>query len=325
VAFLPDGHRLVSSSSSEIKMWDSEQAAGDLTLEDDHPVLGLAFSPDGTRLASAGRNGMVRVWDVAAGRSGPPLKGHAGMVWSVAFSPDGAQLASTGSDGTIRLWDAATGRGLKALEIQGGSVRGVAFSRDGHRMAAASGEVLKAWDTAIGREILSLKKGGVAEISAKVAISPDGALLASGGKPGEMKLWDAATGRAIRTWRTAGLEGLAFSPDGRYLLYINMSGSTDNRSLKVVDLESGSISMRLEGHTASVLAVSFSPDGRRIASAGEDNTVRLWDTSTGQETLTLKGHTATIFAVAFSPDGRRIASAGLDKTIRVWCAAPRDR
>ncbi|HEX5270039.1 MAG TPA: hypothetical protein VFW33_06120, partial [Gemmataceae bacterium] len=91
---------------------------------------------------------------------------------------------------------------------------------------------------------------------------------------------------------------------------------------KVWDAATGQVVQNLTGHSALVAGVCFSPDGRRLATASQDETVKLWDTATGQEALTLKGHTGMVTSVCFSADGNRLASASYDGTVRVWDATP---
>ena len=279
-------------------------------------VMGVAYSPDGCRLASASWDQSVKVWDAATGRELLTLKGHTNAVNVVAYSPDGRRLASGSNDRSVKLWDAATGQELRTLNGHADGVWGLAFSPDGRHLASAGRDrVLKMWDAVTGQELRTLK--GHVNAVMEVAFSPDGRRLASASEDRSVRVWDAATGQELLT--IAGhlrmVNAVAYSPDGHRLA----SGSTD-QTVKLWDAATGQELRTLYGHTSDVFAVAFSPDGRRLASAGADQTVKVWDTATGQALLTLKGHGAQVDRLAFSPDGRCLASASKDQTVKVWDA-----
>jgi WD40 repeat protein len=282
-------------------------------------AVAVAFSPDGTRLASASYDHMVRVWDVLTGRTLHTLSGHTEQVLAVAFGSDGARLASAGIDKTIRLWDVAKGEPLPTtFEGHTSRINAVTFSPDGKTLASASEDkTLVLWDVATG-ESLRTFKGHRGDVNA-VSFSPDGRHLASASDDNTLKLWDVETGGTLRTFtgHTHWVTGLAFSPDGGQMA----SASLDN-TLKLWDVASGMPVRTFNGHTDFVNAVAFSPDGARLASASWDNTLKLWDASTGKALRTLSGHQDDVVSVAFSPDGSRLASASDDTTIMMWQLLP---
>jgi hypothetical protein len=160
------------------------------TLTGTGAVHSVAFSPDGTRLASGCNDRTVKLWHAASGQELRTLTGHAGEVLSVAFSPDGTRLASADSDGTVKVWDPASGRHVSTLKGHTLAVWSVAFSPDERRLASASRDgTVKLWDVASGQELRTLK-GHTGRVLS-VAFSPDGTRLASAGEDRMVKIWDA--------------------------------------------------------------------------------------------------------------------------------------
>ena len=284
----------------------------------------MAFSPDGTLLASGSWDHTVKLWDMATQERIANLKGHAHWVNSVSFSPDGTTLAS-GSAGTVILWDVRTGERIATLKghtIVWGTntllapVRSVSFSPDGATLASGSVDnTVKLWDVATKTEVATLQGHG-AEVNA-VSFSPDGTLLASGSVDNTVKLWDVATQERIATLgHGAEVNAVSFSPDGTLLA----SGLWDG-TVKLWDMATRERIATL-GHGAGVNAVSFSPDGTLLTSGSWDNTVKLWDVLIKEEIVTF-WHTDGITSISFSPDGTTLTAGSEDGTILLWDTSER--
>ena len=216
-------HRRLEAVPPELRQWESHYLArlyqgGIFTLKGHaNVVMGVAFSPDGTRLATASWDSTARIWNARTGQFLLEFKGHTRELSSVAFSPDGTRLATASYDGTARLWDARTGQFLLESKGHTGFVYGVAFSPDGTRLATAGNNAARLWDARTGRFLLEF--AGHTDVVYGVAFSPDGKRLATASADRTARLWDARTGQFLFACQghTGPVSSVAFSPDGTRL------------------------------------------------------------------------------------------------------------
>jgi len=284
-------------------------------------VVAVAFSPDGKQLASSGRDGVLKIWDLDQRRLATTLE-HNGRQMAFGFSPDGRHLATGIRDGGggIRLWDTQTWQ-LTADFGQATAVQTLVFAPDGRTLATADEAQGVWWDLARHEPIAPFQSRKGTDFGAGLGFSPDGEWLASAVGP-VVELTRCRDLTAVP--ESANLKGhrgditaVAFSPDGTWLA----AGGWD-KSVRVWQVADRAPVVTLTNHTAWVSSVAFSPDGEILATAGADQRIGLWRTRDWEEVGVLKGHLHEVWAMAVSPDGRHISTGGKDESVRLWDLAP---
>ncbi|MEI2579260.1 NACHT and WD repeat domain-containing protein, partial [Scytonema sp. PRP1] len=307
VSFSPDGQMLATASyDNTVKLWRSDGSLIATLQGHTQPVMSVSFSPDGKMIASGSQDGTVRLWD----RNGKLIwfiKAHNNWVLSVRFSPDGKTIATGSEDKTAKLWG-LNGRFLKTLSGHRGWVRQVSFSPDGNRIVTISEDkTVNLW-TRDGK-LLKTLTGHTGPVKS-ADFSPDGKILATASQDKTVKLWNPQ-GQLLKTLpHPEQVYSVSFSSDGTIA-----SGSFDGKvTLWTRD------GTRLEtwaSHEGRIPSVDFSPDGRILATAGNDRSIKLWQVNRSWLTI-LAGHENSANSAKFSPDGKRVVSAGSDKTVRLW-------
>lgn len=258
--FVTAGGESLLYRPGDVVVWKADGSrVGDLA---GHPtaVWAVNISSDGKLAATAGYDGLVKLWDYAARTLKSDLKKHKGWVRAVDFSADGSKLATAGEDGSVIVWDTATGNEVKTIAAHAGPATAVDFAPDGGTLATAGGDkLIKLWDVATGAEKKKLEGHGDAIWS--VTFSPDGSKIASASADRTLKLWAVADGKEQATlkghkdWVTS----VAFSPDGSRLV----SGSLDG-AVKLWDVTAKGEQEGPEASKSSVWCVRFAPDGKTM-------------------------------------------------------------
>ena len=275
------------------------------------PLNTAIFSPDGSLVVTAGEGGEARVFRVPTGRPVRTLT-HQGRIFDAAFSPDGRTIATAGGDGTVVVWD--TGTGARRLTLpHGGTVRTVDFSRDGRLLATGSDDKLaRIWDTSTGIELHRFAHPFALR---EARFSPDGRYLATNTVDAFVRVFAVATGAPVAAPEQAGeVTTIAWSPTGDVL------GSAGRRNGYLWSTATWERLALLEGHTAAIRVMVFSPDGARVVTGSVDSSSRVYRVAPASLLYTIGSQRSTVTAAAFGPDGS-IVTGSVDTTARVSSSA----
>jgi WD40 repeat protein len=313
-----------------VKVWRLA-TAGETHMLADQPlhVYDFTFQSDGRLAATASLDANLKacltVWDPDARREVLVIRTQEKFIGQVAFSPDGTLLAAATPDDTVGIWSATDGRERLRLRGHTGPVSCVCFSPDSRRLASARGDVsgkvrtgleVKVWDMTTGKELVAMQ--GQADEMIGLTWTSDAKRLVARGLQRTLRIWDATSGEVIASRGFPerpfySVPSLAVSPDGRFVAY------PDGRWVQVWDRDADTV-FTLHGHTESVAAVAFTPDGHRLVSVDNQWTVRLWDVGARQHVLAFRPpHRGmrTAHRLAIREDGL-LAVAGYGGDVRLW-------
>lgn len=330
LSFSPDQKTLAGADGTEIKLWDIATVQEPQTLKGSQlGVDSVAFSADGKLLAVGNSDNTVVLWDTRTREQARVLRGHVSAVSAVAVSGDDKVLANAFDAGvagitredTIKIWDPVTGQLVRSLTGRN-TGHSIGLSNDGTRLVSGSfGSTVSLWNVsqAEAQRTITVPRGS-RFVPDRVALSPDGKLIAGGGRDNAIKIWDAATGRELftLTGHRKSIWDLAFSPDNKLL-----ASASQDADIKLWSVATGQELKTLVTHALGVGAIAFSADGKQLASGSQDKMIFVWDLNAGETDGAYVGHKEWVNAVAFSPDGTKLASGSGDGEVRIWDIAAR--
>jgi WD40 repeat protein len=318
LAISPNGTVLAIAGGSVLQL-HRLPCGGRLFAEDTHlgRVKAVAFSPNGSLVASGGLDRSTRIWDIAGGRlrtTLSTLQDPKDFVTGLAWSPDGRDLASGSHYGPIKIWDVANGR--ERSTISEGNPHGYqpTFSPDGRFLAdQGAGNSIGLWDVSSGRRERTLRR--VAFKITSLTFHPTKShLLAAADLRDTIKVWDVNREEVVLSLGgRVGSRTLGFTSEGHLL-----DGQKECGTIAVYSLDSPPSIFREHAVGGKATALAFSSDGKLAAVGDEKCNLFLLDMSSGCRVATAASHQGPITALSFSPDGKRLASGGSDGRVMIW-------
>lgn len=321
IAWAPDGHQMALATSTGVYIIDPQTQAVITYLNTRGAVHSVAFSTDGSRIATGEGTGLVRIWETATGKQLASLYGHTQAVNRVAFSPDGRQAASASDDKTARLWNIEKKEIILEITQHVQGVTGVAFSPDGKTLATTSLDFhVMLWNTSSGERM----KDMVARAAVyDVGFFPDGKKLLTGGGDSAIQMWDAENGVNIDTLAntTTVIHELKISPDGRFVAVADNSGQVTvytSQGEKLWSNRNFRLPRLLAANFTYTHHIAFSPDSTRLASGTWDDTVQIWTAENGASAGLIDQFSDYASALEVSPNGKYLAAATIGGEVKVW-------
>ncbi len=320
LAFSPDG-KFLARGSNYLEIFDLATRKDILARPQPRgQTTSVAVSPNGEWIASNNKDGLTRLWDVRKRKQVKRLPSGVGMGADVTFTSNGSKVVVNGGSGAISVWDVRKGVNLQRFSTGAGSWSNMALHPDNKRIAVSSEYgTATIWDLETKKLLHKLNQPAVG-LRHDVAFSPDGKVLASGGgtkdRKGLLKLWDADTGKEIRSKSMSReVVRLAFRPDGQELAVvmrgeaIHLLDPNNKRALRILPNSGGHRWWRFHS------SITYSPDGKLLAASGGSN-VHVWDVQTGQRLYHWQ-FDGVVEEVTFAPDSRHLITANGNSTIYV--------
>ncbi|MGI9416197.1 MAG: protein kinase domain-containing protein [Geminicoccaceae bacterium] len=275
---------------------------------------GVAFSPDGQRIAAGDDAGVVRIFSLEDDGLEHELSGHEHQVWSLAFAPSGDLVASGDRAGNVRLWNSRTGRPAGRIEADDSAIWSLAFLDDASHLVIASANRLVLWDVQDKTESRSFSFDG--QEFTRAALSSDGERLAAASTGGLVRIWNVDDGEPIRDIEADDnvVWSLAFSPDGQTL-----ATASSDEVIHLWDLETGQRRRTFGGHKGGATDLAYLADGATLIAVDRSGELHWWDLATERRlTEVWQGHRGASWRLAVHPDGQRFATAGDDGRVKIW-------